>query len=341
MNASPHHQPFADAVAALDRDGFVHLPGVISTVELDALRHATDAVITRSRTLSDHPPAGQHGSLPGNSANSNEASKFLREDVKYCAVVDNEYVDGNTLCRIEYMLDKGPEFKRLLGHPTLLNFAAHVLQSPFLLTWEDMIIKVPYCGIPVPAHQDLKYQSNQHRVFSAGIYLDDSFSSPFECIPGTHRLGPLDKPSLDKLCRERVDSFHPILAHAGDIVIHNVKVVHRSPSNASPYARRTLYFEFRSLAAVLSDSPWSVEWAYARLGYLAYAALIRNRCPALKLADDMAGVSYDRAVTPYWDFPFEKGSLWNDTPTTETMQRRWRINHDRIYRLRECDERFL
>lgn len=341
MNNRPARLSLSDAITALHTDGFVHLPNVIDRVELDALRDATDAILTRAHALKADGKEFSN-ELPRRSMRpSKRHHDHLRTDVKYCRVENDEYIDGNTLCRIEYLLEKDPAFIRLLGHPTILNLAAQVFQETFLLTWEDMIIKVPYSGIPVPAHQDLKYQSTRHFVFSMGIYLDDAFGSPFECLPGSHRLGPMTKDDIKTLCRAHAGSFRSVPARSGDLIVHNVQVVHRSPHNATSMARRTLYFEFRSVDAAVTDSPWSVEWVQARLAYLPRAAALRTQSRSLRRADRVAGLSYDPTIQRFWALPFDKSPMNAAFSRDSLEQPNWRVDHDQVQCIRDCDLPFL
>ncbi len=288
--------------------GVVLLPAVIHPVELAELRRAT------ARVLSS---AGQ--------------SRF-GHDIKRCEVVDGEYLDGDTLCRIEYCLDKDPAFINLLGHPVILAFAAAVLCRPFLLTWEDMLIKIPMTGIAVPPHQDLKYQSTQGLVFSMGVYLDDSLVSPFQVIPGSQSLGPLEKNELARVSRMRERDYVSIPVRAGDILVHNVLALHRSPPNASANYRRTLYFEFRSVESVLMDSPWSAQWAWRRLDYAGAAARERAGSRLLRQEDVYF---HERLV--------DRGErFWRlNERIAPVGEIDWRVSHDEVFRHRAQDEEYI
>jgi hypothetical protein len=287
-------------------NGYAHIPSAIGEYELSTLRAATDRIIRCNRPRD-------------------------RLDTKYCDVIDNEYVDGKTLCRIEYLLDKDPAFIKLLGHPLILAFAASVLQEPFLLTWEDMLVKVPRDGICVPPHQDLLYQSNHGLVFSVGVYLDDSSSSPFELIPGTHRFPALKKAELCALSALNAENFLSLPVRAGDLLVHNVKLIHRSPPNSGDDYRRTAYFEFRTLTSVLTDSPWSSDWAWARLPYVSTAVRERRACAALVASDQSLARGVGQAHARLWEL--------------NAMQRaadeiNWRVIHDDVLYRRECDLEF-
>ena len=300
-----HLNQFIDA---LDSDGYVLIPDVITRDEITDLKAATDRLIHTDGVL-QHP-----------------------EDLKHSSVVDGEYVPGGPLCRIEYTLAKDNVFVELLGHPCIVGFAAQALREPMLLTWEDMLVKVPFDGIQIPTHQDLLYQSREHLVFSIGVYLDDSKESPMEFMPGTHRFGPLHRAELRALemnCRER---FVPVHARPGDLLIHNVQVIHRSAQNTASTYRRTIYFEFRSLKSVLIDSPWSAEWAWERLPYLAAAVSARNRNRRRTSEDKCRSFTYDRRTIKYWQMNFPEESFASIN---------WRVRHEMTSFDRPCDLEFL
>ena len=287
--------------------GYAHIPGVVDEAELAELRAATDRLIRNGRTS-------------------------FRVDTKFGDVVDDEYVTGNKLCRIEYLLDKDPAFIKLLGHPAIIAFAARVFGEPFLLTWEDMLVKQPNDGIRIPAHQDLLYQSNHGLVFSVGIYLDDSWCTPFELIPGTHHFPALTKNELRTLVALNERDFLAVPVRAGDLVIHNVKLIHRSPENLASHYRRTAYFEFRTLTSVLTDSPWSAEWAWARLPYICAAIQERRTATKLRLTDERFHSEFARSDARLWEL---------NLPRPVPHEVNWRVQHDDVLFARECDKEFV
>lgn len=168
--------------------------------------------------------------------------------------------------KILYMFDKGEIFLETLVHPSILKIleTVHPKFSVLVPTWEDMLIKVPYEGVPVTVHQDLALQSVNHDVFSLGIYLHDSSSNPVHYLPKSHHMGPLTKDEIYDVYEKNKENFVPMHAEAGDIVIHNVKTVHYSEENKTPQPRYTWYLEFRTLDQLYTDSPWDKDWILSR-----------------------------------------------------------------------------
>ena len=83
-------------------------------------------------------------------------------------------------------------------------------------------------------------------------------------MPGSHRLGPLTKTAVEALWKDCRDQFLPVVTDPGDVVIHNVHVLHHSESNRSDRPRATWYLEFRSMNSLLENGPWSADWVHRR-----------------------------------------------------------------------------
>ena len=168
--------------------------------------------------------------------------------------------------KILYMFEKDDAFLKALVHPSILKIISSLSETPerIVPTWEDMLIKVPYEGVPVTVHQDLALQSVNHEIFSLGIYLHDSKPNPVYYLPKSHKLGSLTKDEIYQVYEEQKDDFGPIYADPGDIIIHNVKTVHYSEENKSSSPRYTWYLEFRTLDQLRFDSPWDEDWILSR-----------------------------------------------------------------------------
>ncbi|MER3443429.1 MAG: hypothetical protein C4333_04630 [Meiothermus sp.] len=51
----------------------------------------------------------------------------------------------------------------------------------------------------------------------------------------------------------------------GDVLLHDVMVLHGSERTLGKALRRTLYYEFRSAEMIESEGPWDTEWITRRL----------------------------------------------------------------------------
>jgi ectoine hydroxylase-related dioxygenase (phytanoyl-CoA dioxygenase family) len=268
----------ADQLHFFEERGYLHLPAAIGPRELRRLRAVTKKIL--------QDPA--------------KSDQKHKEDFKYGNFVDGQIVDGNILCRMEYSLEKHVRYLALLGHPLVVGAAASIHRAPMVVTWEDMVIKMPRANIAVPWHQDLTFQSVKDIVFSIGLYFDSSYSDPLYLIPGSHKCGPLSVPDLSAFVRDRTSSVVELPVSAGDAVIHNVLTVHGSKFNRGPTPRRVLYFEFRTIRQILEDSPWDLRWLYKRLPYIDAARQTRSTRRELTEEDGRFDTKSLRQLERYW-----------------------------------------
>lgn len=216
--------------ADLERDGFVHLPGVIDA-----------DVAARLAMLS------------------------LRSLDEYAASDDLVRTADGVPVKLTYPLGKYPEFLATLGSREIREVVDALLpRHDSVLTWEDVLIKPPSVGVAVGVHQDIGLDPTRDTVHSLGISLNGDRDNPVYFLPGSHRLGPLTREAVAALWRDCRDEFRPVETQAGDVVIHNVHCLHHSEANRSARPRATWYLEFRSLRSLLERGPWSEDWAQRR-----------------------------------------------------------------------------
>ena len=217
-------------MSQLERDGFVHLPGV-----LDADYVARLAILSL-QSVDDH------------------------------AFSDDLVRTGEGVpVKLLYPLDKYRDFVPLLGsHPVRAIVDALLPVEDSVLTWEDVLIKPPLTGVEVGVHQDIGLDPTRDKVHSLGISLNGDRDNPVYFLPGSHRLGPLTRTSVKALWRDCRDQFRPVTTQPGDVVIHNVHVLHHSEANLSPQPRVTWYLEFRSMNSLLENGPWNNDWVHRR-----------------------------------------------------------------------------
>lgn len=282
-------------IASFRQNGFLHIPNAINPRELDGIRQWVDSVIA--------DPQGQ--------------PEHIKQDLKYGAIIGEGVGQGEKLCRIEYTFHKDPRFLALLAHPQILNVASSLHPAPVVVTWEDMVIKTPHSGFAVAWHQDLLYQSTKEPVFSIGIYLDDSDDDPLQFIPGTQVLGPLSDAQRTALVQERKSEIVKRPAHAGDLLIHNVLMVHGSEPNDSSRYRRALYFEFRTVSQVRNDSPWDEAWLQKRLQLVPHAIKLRQ-----------ASEFYKDDAPALWEDLLRRKNDWLPVPTDPEGELCLRVHHE-------------
>ena len=224
-------------IARLEQDGFVHLPQVFDAADVDVL-----AAIS-SQSIEDYA----------------ESEDLVR-------------TPEGTPVKLLYPLAKYGEFISMLGRKEVWEIVDRLIPRPdSVLTWEDVLIKVPSVGVEVNAHQDIGLDPVRGTIHSLGISLHADEDNPVFLLPGSHRFGPLTALTVDALRRDCRDRFRPVITQPGDIVIHNVHVIHFSEPNLSGNPRATWYLEFRSMHDLLEKGPWSVDWTFRRRAIWVYA----------------------------------------------------------------------
>ena len=167
--------------------------------------------------------------------------------------------------KLLYPLDKYRDFVPVLGsHPVRAIVDALLPVEDSVLTWEDVLIKPPLTGVEVGVHQDIGLDPTRDTVHSLGISLNGDRDNPVHFLPGSHRLGPMTRTSVKALWRDCRDQFRPVTTQPGDVVIHNVHVLHHSEANLSSQPRVTWYLEFRSMNSLLENGPWNNDWVHRR-----------------------------------------------------------------------------
>lgn len=171
-----------------------------------------------------------------------------------------------SLFKVEYLHDKGhPASLELLGSPAMLGVAESLCGPDFVPTFEAMVVKQEDGGANVPWHQDAVHPRT-NRIFNYGLYLDHSLDreGALRVIPGTHK-------AAQDIC-ERASAFGwdapgavTVEVGPGDVLLHDVMVVHGSPQVTGNRLRRTIYFEFRAAEQILSEGPWDRDTIERRL----------------------------------------------------------------------------
>jgi phytanoyl-CoA hydroxylase len=231
--------PTLENIADYRRVGALVVRGLFDESELRHLRRAASTVVraaSRGRwpddtTLSDDTKWSEHGAAEG------------------------------LVSRVEHVLAKSPTFRRALAKPQLLALVEALVGPSFVPTWDSLVVKVPEAGArsALPWHRDAGLYRDSvaacgnGRVIDVGIYLDAS--APESCVWVTPGTNYLDNGAADILQDElnRQGPGHaglPAVLEAGDVLVHNILVVH-SATSAPGFRRRVVYFEFR---------PAELEW---------------------------------------------------------------------------------
>lgn len=123
----------------------------------------------------------------------------------------------------------------------LVGVAQGLLGAPVLWTAFAMVVKMPSVAAPVPWHRD-RVDVPAGAALNLSVFLDDCdvTNGCLQTVPGSHLLP-------DESDVTNVVEHGPVVdveARAGDIVAHDVRLVHGSRENTSVRMRRSLCVEF-------------------------------------------------------------------------------------------------
>jgi ectoine hydroxylase-related dioxygenase (phytanoyl-CoA dioxygenase family) len=173
---------------------------------------------------------------------------------------------GKVFFRVDYLYDKqGTASLELLGSPQVLAVAESLCGRNFVPTYESMVFKNAGDGEAIRWHQDAVHPRN-HRIFNYDLYLDKSTAQggALVVIPATQTT-KLDACEMEKLHGWTPPGAIIVEMEPGDVLLHDVMVIHGSPRVVGNALRRTIYYEFRAAEQILSEGPWNREWVDKRL----------------------------------------------------------------------------
>jgi hypothetical protein len=179
---------------------------------------------------------------------------------------------GQVFYRVDYLHNKGCAASLdLLGSPQVLAVAESLCGRNFVPTYESMVFKMKGDGEVIPWHQDAVH-ARRYRVFNYDLYLDHSRSGAgaLWVVPGSHRRKQDVCDVADKH-GWRPPGAIEVEMEPGDVLLHDVMVVHGSPRAVGAELRRTVYYEFRSAEMILEEGPWDMEWIHRRMRFLPVA----------------------------------------------------------------------
>ncbi|WP_375430814.1 phytanoyl-CoA dioxygenase family protein [uncultured Friedmanniella sp.] len=238
--ASPYHLT-AEQVEFFDTNGYLVLRGWIPADLLGHLQDAATAWIATGHALAADDPA--------------------QADFQYAS-----RPSGEVMYRIDYLHAKGrAESLALLGAPEMLGIAESLCGPSFVPTYESLVFKNEGDGAPIPWHQDAVHP-RRHRIVNVDVYLDSSRAGE-----GALRVVPGSQTQKNDVCLVRDEhGWTPpgavqVELEPGDVLLHDVMVVHGSEPVRDNPLRRTIYYEFRPAEQILSEGPWDRDWVDARM----------------------------------------------------------------------------
>ncbi|SDW79979.1 phytanoyl-CoA dioxygenase family protein [Paenibacillus sp. CF384] len=168
------------------------------------------------------------------------------------------------LKRVEYVIAKSHPMKVLLGHPFILRSVEKLQGRNFIATWDSMVLKAPNEGIIVPWHRDAAVPDgceDARPIFNVDFYLDEAdLQTCLWVIPGSNKWS---KEEADQRCKQpgfTTEDAIPVPMQPGDVIFHNIEVLHGSPAGDGNPLRRTVYYEFRPGEIEADFGPHTLEY---------------------------------------------------------------------------------
>ncbi len=242
-----------EGVELFREHGLLILRNVVAPAELEALRAETLELVER-------------------------AARGRPDDADY-KFKHHELTGDEVPYRIEYVVDKSPACRALLGHPFVLRSVEKIQGPAFVPTWDSMVFKLAGAGAAIPWHRDERIDYEPERqIFNVDVYLDGSDAT--NCLwglPGSHRWPQEEADeAVARLSRGgfATEGAVPLIMAPGDVLLHDILVVHGS-GPAQSGLRRVLYYEFRPVETELRHGPHVP--AYLPLKQRVLAAAVRER----------------------------------------------------------------
>ena len=236
-----------EQVQFFDDNGYLILRGWIPAEMLERLRAAGDAWI-------------EHG------------LRATPDDPLYRDFAWKEGPNGRQFFSVGYLHNMGqPASLELLGSPQVLAVAESMCGLNFVPTYESMVFKMRGDGAVIKWHQDAVHP-RRYRIYNYDVYLDSSRAGA-----GALRVVPRSqKNTIDACGFAEEHGWQPpgvieVEMEPGDVLLHDVMIVHGSEPVVGKALRRTIYYEFRAAEEILHDGPWDRTWVDRRLRLLPLA----------------------------------------------------------------------
>jgi ectoine hydroxylase-related dioxygenase (phytanoyl-CoA dioxygenase family) len=196
-----------------------------------------------------------------------EASDPFYEDYVFA-----QRPQGRVMYRVNYLHNKGQAASlELLGSPYVLAVAESLCGPNLVPTYESMVFKEENDGEAIKWHQDAVHP-RKYRIFNYDLYLDRSRADA-----GALRVLAASQHKRQDICHLQEQwGWEPpgvmtVEMEPGDVLLHDVMVVHGSPEVEGNALRRTIYYEFRAAEEILAEGPWDRTWTDRRLRLLPVA----------------------------------------------------------------------
>jgi hypothetical protein len=214
----------ADLVARFRRDGFLHVPGVLSRAELERYGAAVDEAVT----------VRKRGDTRGFDEKTPYEQSFLQ---------------------CQYVWEDFPGVRPLTFHPRIGEIAAALIGAERIRLWHDQALYKEAGGRETEDHTDQPYwpivESDTATVWVPLAEVDEE-SGCMGYVPGSHRdsaefIDIFRTPGAGKTLESRYAQTPPVFIRCalGDVIFHHGSTVHMAKANWSDQTRRVytaIYF---------------------------------------------------------------------------------------------------
>ena len=240
----PRYPLTQDEIAAFQRDGYVHLPAVLSAEEVAQLELVVDRFFRREIPV----PGKDYCDMSGDYTRSPEQFAVL-----------------NVMLPRKYW----PALQGNVYEQRAAHIAEQLCGAGMVLDYDQLLAKRPFRADAVfHWHQDLAYWpvTADPRTASFWLAIDDSTidNGCVRFIPGSHRerrlrphlpmLGDRDQShTLVAQVDEQRELIRPAELRRGDLTVHHERIVHGSGGNHTQSWRRAYIMAFRSATTVAEE----------------------------------------------------------------------------------------
>jgi ectoine hydroxylase-related dioxygenase (phytanoyl-CoA dioxygenase family) len=245
---------------AFEQHGVLVIRGLLHGTELEQLRRETAELVQRAVAEDPNDP--------------------WLVDVVYR---NHEVTRRRVPSRVEYVVDKSPACRALLGHPFVLRSVELLQGRSFIPTWDSMVFKLGGQGAEIPWHRDAgRRHVGSAPIFNVDFYLDASdLTNCLWAIPGSSSW--TDEEAIRRVHELSTPHFNtsgavPICMQPGDVLLHDILLVHGSPASMSQL-RRVIYFEFRPSETERELGPHRPEYIPLKQRVLLECLAFRRKQP--------------------------------------------------------------
>jgi hypothetical protein len=197
----------ADLERLLEEDGFVILPGVLSSAEVARFVDRVEELFATE------------GETAG--------SEFKQEP-------------GTR--RLANCVDKGPIFQQAMENPLVLECVEMVLGREFKLSSLNVRSANPHSNCGQPLHADSGAIADEKGYWVCNsLWMLDNFTADngaLRVVPGSHRLRRLPEPGA------RIEGERLVTGKAGTVVVMNAHMWHGGTDNHADKPRRAMHIYF-------------------------------------------------------------------------------------------------